>query len=108
MSRIFMSHSVADYDTWRAIYDDDAPRRAEAGITEAGHFHSPADRNQFLIVWDMDAPWTRRKRRLKGCCRTLILAPACRKQACLVRPRFGSRSSRDRRLGAWPRAALGR
>ena len=48
MSRIFMSHTVADYD-------DDAPRRAGARIAESGHFHSAADRNQFLIVWDMDA-----------------------------------------------------
>ena len=55
MSRIFMSHTVADYNAWRAVYDDDAPRRAEAGIAEAGHFHSAADRNQFLIVWEMDA-----------------------------------------------------
>jgi hypothetical protein len=66
MSRIFMSHSVADYDTWRAIYDDDAPRRAEAGIAEAGHFHSPADRNQFLIVWDMDAPLDEAKAVIEG------------------------------------------
>lgn len=46
MSRIFMSHTVADYDAWRAVYDDDAPRRAEAGIAEVGHFHSAADRDR--------------------------------------------------------------
>jgi len=54
MSRIFMTHKVADYDGWKKLYDDDAERRAGAGFKEAGHYHSSDDRNSFLIVWDTD------------------------------------------------------
>jgi hypothetical protein len=27
MAKIFMSHTVADYDTWRSVFDGDAARR---------------------------------------------------------------------------------
>ena len=54
MARIFMTHKVADYDSWKPLYDADAERRAGAGLTEGGHFHSAADRNTFLIIWDHD------------------------------------------------------
>ena len=55
MARIFMTHRVSDYDAWKVIYDEDAPRRQEGGLKEGGHFHSTDDRNTFLIVWDMEA-----------------------------------------------------
>ena len=55
MARIFMTHRVSDYDAWKVIYDEDAPRRQEGGLREGGHFHSSDDRNTFLIVWDMEA-----------------------------------------------------
>lgn len=51
MSTVFVEHKVRDYDTWLTGYQADAPRREAIGITEAGHFHSGADRNTFLIVW---------------------------------------------------------
>jgi hypothetical protein len=49
-----MTHRVSDYDAWKVVYDEDAPRRQEGGLSEGGHFHSSDDRNSFLIVWDMD------------------------------------------------------
>ena len=55
MARIFMTHRVSDYDAWKVIYDEDAPRSQEGGLREGGHFHSSDDRNTFLIVWDMEA-----------------------------------------------------
>ena len=54
MARAFLTHQVADYDRWKAIYDADAERRASSGLREGGHFHSASDRNSFLIVWDTD------------------------------------------------------
>lgn len=55
MARIFMTHRVSDYDAWKAVYDEDAPRRQEGGLSEGGRYHSSGDRNSFLIVWGMDA-----------------------------------------------------
>ncbi len=54
VARIFMTHRVTDYDSWKKIYDEDAERRAGAGLTECGHFHSTDDRNSFLIVWSCE------------------------------------------------------
>ena len=34
MATIFLRHSVADYDAWRPLFDDDRPRRDTAGLTE--------------------------------------------------------------------------
>jgi hypothetical protein len=38
MPRVFIAHPVADYDTWRPVYDADKPRRAAAGITDVAVF----------------------------------------------------------------------
>ena len=54
MARIFMTHKVADYDTWKKLYDADSERRASAGLQEGGHYHCTDDRNSFLIIWDHD------------------------------------------------------
>jgi hypothetical protein len=56
MTRVFMTHRVNDYDAWRAVYDDDAPARlSAAGLTHVGHYHSTADRNVFIVVWESSA-----------------------------------------------------
>ena len=52
MTTIFVSHKVRDYEEWKVGYNADEERRQEIGLTEAGHFHSSDDRNNFLIVWN--------------------------------------------------------
>ncbi len=52
MSRIFVAHSVQDYDQWKVAYDADTERRKGLGLTEVAHYHSASDPNHFLIVWD--------------------------------------------------------
>lgn len=54
MARIFLTHRVRDYAEWRQGYDADAERRSGAGLSEAGHYHSADDPNEFLIVWDTE------------------------------------------------------
>ena len=54
MTKIFTAHTVKDYDDWKTKYDADSDRRAASGFHEGGHFHSPDDRNRFLIVWNSD------------------------------------------------------
>ena len=33
MAKIFLNHPIGDYDTWRPVFDADAPRREAAGMT---------------------------------------------------------------------------
>ncbi len=54
MATIFLRHSVADYDAWRPLYDDDVARRDTAGLTEVGVFRDASDPNSVLLVWDTD------------------------------------------------------
>jgi len=54
MATIFLRHPVADYDSWRPVYDDDQARRDAAGLTELGVFRDASDPNLVLVVWDAD------------------------------------------------------
>jgi len=49
----FLTHKVADYATWRPLYDADASRRAESGLQEMGIYRGADDQNMILIVWDV-------------------------------------------------------
>ena len=49
MTRIFLSHRVADYAHWRAIFDADAPRRTAAGVIDVAVLRSSADPNHLLV-----------------------------------------------------------
>lgn len=51
-STVFLKHKVADYAAWRSLYDADAPRRAEAGLTEKGVYRDAGDENMILIAWE--------------------------------------------------------
>jgi hypothetical protein len=54
MARVFIHHPVADYDTWRPVYDADAPRRAAAGLTDVAVLRDADDPNLIWIVGDAD------------------------------------------------------
>ena len=51
MPTIFLQHRVADYDSWRPVYDEDADRRSTAGLSEIGVFRKTGDENLVLLVW---------------------------------------------------------
>ena len=54
MTTIFLQHRVADYDTWRPIYDGDIERRDAAELQEVGVFRKAGDENLVLLVWSTD------------------------------------------------------
>ena len=54
MPNIFFQHRVADYDTWRPIYDGDIERRNTAELQEIGVFRKAGDENLVLMVWSTD------------------------------------------------------
>ena len=54
MTKIFIAHKVKDYGTWKINYDADTNRRASAGFSEGGHYHSAADPNTFMIIWNSE------------------------------------------------------
>jgi len=51
-STVFLKHQVADYGAWRPLYDADAQRRADAGMTEMGVYRDANDENMVLIAWE--------------------------------------------------------
>ena len=54
MAKIFMSHPVADYDTWRSVFDGDAARRDAHGLTNVAVLRDTSDANRIWIVADGD------------------------------------------------------
>ena len=54
MTEIFIAHRVKDYGAWKINYDADTDRRASAGFSEGGHYHSAADSNTFMIIWNSE------------------------------------------------------
>jgi len=54
MPRVFVAHSVQDYDQWKVAYDADTERRKGLGLTEVAHYRKASDPNHFLIVWDSE------------------------------------------------------
>ncbi len=51
MPTIFLQHRVADYDSWRPVYDEDGERRSAAGLSEIGVYRKTGDENLVLLVW---------------------------------------------------------
>jgi len=45
-------HTVADYDTWRAVYDERHSLRAQHGCTAQRVMAAPEDANDLLITHD--------------------------------------------------------
>ncbi len=54
MTKIFIAHRVKDYGARKFNYDADTDRRASAGFSEGGHYHSAADSNTFMIIWNSE------------------------------------------------------
>lgn len=52
VSTVFVGHKIADYATWRSVYNANEPRRAEAGMKEMGVYRGADDENMVLIVWE--------------------------------------------------------
>lgn len=49
------SHRVADYATWRAVYDAGSDLRARSGVTGAEVFIDPRDPNAVVVVTRFDS-----------------------------------------------------
>jgi len=54
MSTVFVRHQVADYDVWKAGFDDHGSVRREHGLTDAGLYRSIDDPKVITIVLTTD------------------------------------------------------
>jgi hypothetical protein len=54
LAKIFMTHTVADYDTWRAVFDGDAARRDSHGLMNVAVLRDTSDANRIWLVADGD------------------------------------------------------
>jgi len=52
MAKIFLTHPVADYETWRAAFDQDAARHAAYGLTIVSVLRDADDPNRIWVVAD--------------------------------------------------------
>jgi quinol monooxygenase YgiN len=50
MATFLVRHRVADYDAWRAVYDDAGAMQREAGVTDAAVYRDADDPNVVLIL----------------------------------------------------------
>lgn len=49
-----MSHEVADFATWKPIYDGDAPRREEAGFKDLAVGTQADNPKMVYMIWEGD------------------------------------------------------
>lgn len=54
MAKLFLTHTVADYDTWRTVFDQDAARRDGYGLTGVTVLRDTSDANRIWMVADGD------------------------------------------------------
>ena len=54
MAKIFLTHPVADYETWRAVFDQDAARRDAHGMTNVSVLRDADDPNRIWLVADAE------------------------------------------------------
>jgi hypothetical protein len=52
MQTIILNHRVADYATWKTLYDADAPRRNNAGLREIKVGTKAGDPNLVYIIFE--------------------------------------------------------
>jgi len=55
MTHLFMRHRIANYETWRRVFDADAARRVQAGVQDVGVFREAEDPENVLVVQKIDA-----------------------------------------------------
>lgn len=49
---LIVRHTVADYDAWRAVYDDVEPLRVEYGCTDKRVLQLPDNANDVCVIHD--------------------------------------------------------
>jgi len=54
MVRMFVRHTVADYDAWRRVYDSAAEMQEAAGVRGKGVFQSVDDPTDITVWHDFD------------------------------------------------------
>lgn len=54
MSSVFIRHKVADYETWKAAFDEHGAVRREHGLTDTGLLRDEDDANMVTIVMTTD------------------------------------------------------
>ena len=54
MTHIIIQHQVADFDTWRPIYEADRPGRQAAGVSDIAVLRDADDPNSVWIVHEGD------------------------------------------------------
>jgi hypothetical protein len=54
MAHIFMQHQIADYDTWRPVFDGDAGGRAAGGVKDVAVLRGADDANSVWMVFEAD------------------------------------------------------
>jgi hypothetical protein len=85
MVRLFVRIDVADYETWRTVYDQFYGERGAMGVTGAAPFQSVDDPNDITVWHDSRLPkWPEPSSR-----RTLY-GTSCSVQASRASPRSGS------------------
>ena len=55
MTRLFIRHSVRDYDQWRKHYEAFGENRDILGVTGAAVFRSPSDPGDVTVWHDFDS-----------------------------------------------------
>ena len=56
MATVILNHRVEDYKKWRPVFDSDALRRKQAGMTNERVFRSAEDPNAIYIIADVADP----------------------------------------------------
>ena len=50
MTTFFVRHRVADYDSWRTVYDGAGEMQRAAGVTDASVYRDEDDPNVVLVI----------------------------------------------------------
>ncbi|MGB1937513.1 MAG: hypothetical protein ACPH5P_06750 [Akkermansiaceae bacterium] len=51
MAHILIRHKVADFETWKQVYDDHLPAREAAGLENLGLWRNDDDPSEVLILF---------------------------------------------------------
>ncbi len=52
MATLFVRHTVADYATWRRIFDDFAPTQTALGVTDKAVYQAADNANDITVTHD--------------------------------------------------------
>ena len=54
MKHVFISHKVADFDTWKTHFDAHEPKRQEAGMNAINVFRADEDPNDVTVQMEVN------------------------------------------------------